>query len=63
MGLLLMSMAKVSMVLTAARGPISWLVSVIVKIGSTCIHIVGAFLIFNGAFLEHAKDTIEQLIS
>ena len=54
-------MGQISMALTEARGPISWLLSVIAKIGATCIHIVGAFLVFNGAFLEHVRNVIEQL--
>ncbi len=63
MGLLLMNMTQVSMTLTEARGPISWLFSVIAKCAATCVHIVGAFLVFNGAFLEHVKNVIEQLVA
>lgn len=61
MGLLLMNIAQISMTLTEARGPISWFFSAIAKCAATCIHIVGAFLVFNGAFLEHVKNVIEQL--
>ncbi len=62
MGLLLMNMAQISMALTGAKGIMSCFFSAIAKCAATCIHIVGAFLVFNGAFLEHVKNVIEQLV-